>query len=69
MRGAFSNYEQFNADISSWDVSFVTDMGYMFYNSQAFNQNIENWDTSNVENMERMFSLKKLQCKYQRMEH
>jgi len=59
MRGAFSNYEVFNADISSWDVSSVTDMGYMFYNSQVFNQNIGTWDTSNVENMEKMFSFAK----------
>ena len=59
MRGAFSNYEQFNADISNWDVSSVTDTGYMFYNSQTFNQNIGMWDTSNVQNMESMFSFTK----------
>ena len=44
----------FNQDISSWDVSNVTNMGSMF-ESTLFNQDIGNWDVSNVTNMEAMF--------------
>ena len=40
--------------ISEWDVSKVTDMGYLFYRT-LFNENINNWDVSNVTNMEYMF--------------
>ena len=44
----------FNQDISSWDVSNVTDMSGMFSNT-PFNQNISTWDVSNVTNMDGMF--------------
>ena len=46
----------FNQDISSWDVSNVTDMGGMFQNCTAFNQDISSWDVSNVTDMSLMFS-------------
>ena len=39
----------FNQDISSWDVSSVTDMRYMFYTS-AFNQDISTWSVDGVIN-------------------
>ena len=45
---------QVNGDISSWDVSNVTDMSRMFYDSQ-FNGNISSWD-SNVTDMDDMFN-------------
>ena len=46
----------FNADISGWDTSSVTDMMYMFYGATAFNADISGWDTSSVtEHMEQMF--------------
>ena len=45
-----------NQDISSWDVSNVTDMYSMFYNCYEFNQDIGYWDVSNVTNMNDMFS-------------
>ena len=45
----------FNQNISSWDVSNVTDMGGMFCNAQSFNQPIGNWDVSNVTRMNSMF--------------
>ena len=45
----------FNQDISSWDVSNVTDMGFMFANATAFNQPTGNWDVSNVTHMKQMF--------------
>ena len=42
-------------DISTWDVSLVTDMSGMFDGESQFNQDISNWDVSNVESMTRMF--------------
>ena len=42
--------------ITSWDVSNVTDMAYMFHGAKAFNQPIGNWNTSTVTNMSYMFS-------------
>ncbi|CAJ1935318.1 unnamed protein product [Cylindrotheca closterium] len=45
----------FNQDISSWDVSSVTDMGYMFQLATAFNQDLSSWDVSSVTNMRWMF--------------
>ena len=45
----------FNGDISSWDVSNVTNMHAMFFRCESFNQDISNWDVSNVTNMGEMF--------------
>ena len=45
-----------NPDISSLDVSNVTDMGNMFNQATSFNQDISGWDVSNVTNMDSMFS-------------
>ena len=47
--------EEFNQDISSWDVSNVTDMGSMFHQASSFNQDISGWNTSSVTNMSSMF--------------
>jgi surface protein len=44
-------YANFNQDISSWDVSNVTNMNYMFASGSSFNQDISSWDVSNVTNM------------------
>ena len=41
----------FNADISGWDTSSVTDMDAMFNGASAFNADISGWDTSSVTNM------------------
>ncbi|MDH5602368.1 MAG: BspA family leucine-rich repeat surface protein, partial [Cyclobacteriaceae bacterium] len=46
----------FNQDISSWNVSAVTDMGNMFVNNVAFNQNIASWNVSSVSTFSNMFS-------------
>ena len=41
----------FNADISAWNTSNVTNMRDMFFYAAAFNQDIGGWDTSSVTNM------------------
>jgi len=46
---------QFNADISSWDTSKVTNMANMFKNAVAFDQ-LLSFDTSKVTDMTSMFS-------------
>ena len=43
-------------DISTWDVSNVTDMYQMFENSSV-NSNLSSWDVSSVTNMNSMFQL------------
>ena len=47
----------FNQDISSWDVSNVTNMDAMFDDASAFNQDISSWDVSSVTNMELCFMM------------
>ena len=41
--------------LNDWDVSQVTDMGFMFTLASAFNQDIGLWDVSNVRDMAFMF--------------
>lgn len=47
--------ENFNGNISNWDVSNVTNMAYMFAEMVAFDCDLSKWDVSNVENMQGMF--------------
>ena len=42
-------------DISTWDVSNITDMSQLFQNKRNFNEDISSWDVSNVNNMYAMF--------------
>ena len=51
----FYNKGSFNADISRWDTSSVTNMYRMFRGARAFNQDIGTWDTSSVTTMYAMF--------------
>ncbi len=51
----FEGREDFNQDISNWDVSNVSNMKGMFAGATSFNQDISNWDVSNVSNMFAMF--------------
>ena len=44
-----------NFDVSSWDVSNVTCMEYMFGGCKNFNCDLLNWDVSKVKNMNYMF--------------
>ena len=46
---------KYNGDISEWNVSNVTDMGYMFYKNILFNQPIVDWDISNITKIDFMF--------------
>ena len=50
------SFPYFNQDISSWDLSNVTNTSHMFYLTNGFNQNISFWDVSNVTNMNSMFA-------------
>ena len=47
--------DNFNGDISKWDVSNVKDMTGTFYGCESFNQPLNNWDVSNVTDMDGMF--------------
>ncbi|MGY8940329.1 MAG: BspA family leucine-rich repeat surface protein, partial [Flavobacteriales bacterium] len=42
-------------DISTWDVSQVTNMSNLFKDKTTFNDDISSWDVSNVTTMENMF--------------
>lgn len=42
-------------DITSWDVSNVTEMSNLFQSNNSFNQDISKWDVSNVTKMNSMF--------------
>jgi surface protein len=52
----FSYENNFNADISHWDVSNVTNMRAMFFKASNFNGNISDWDVSSVKDMSQMFN-------------
>jgi surface protein len=42
--------------LNDWDVSNVTNMGYMFYEAAVFDQDIGSWNVSNVTDMKYMFN-------------
>ena len=44
-----------NQDISSWDVSNVTNMQWVFAYTTSFNQPLNSWDVSSVTNIRGMF--------------
>lgn len=55
MNRMFLKAENFNQNISRWNVSNVEDMSYMFCDSECFNQNLDNWNTFKVKDIENMF--------------
>ena len=54
MSNLFMNCE-YDIDVSSWDVSNVTNMSAMFYYCKIFDCDLSNWDVSNVINMYSVF--------------
>ena len=46
---------EFNDDISAWDTSGVTNMGYMFKYCFSFNQDLSGWSVDSVTDMYSMF--------------
>lgn len=56
LRSFAHNLDNFNQDVSKWDVSDVVDMGSTFSHAINFNQDLSNWDVSNVKDMSFMFS-------------
>ena len=58
------SFSDFNGDISTWDVSNVTNMSSMFVECKEFNQDISNWDVSKVKNSENVFSNCPIEEKY-----
>ncbi|WP_409029182.1 BspA family leucine-rich repeat surface protein [Gracilimonas sediminicola] len=56
MFASFTENSTFNADISDWDVSSVTNMELMFGGAKDFNQDISSWEVSSVTNMGGMFA-------------
>jgi hypothetical protein len=55
MLSLFVFKNNFNQDISSWDVSNVRSMSSMFFNASKFNQDISKWNVKMVGQMESMF--------------
>ena len=55
MNNIFTEYSDFNRNISNWDTGKVTNMVGMFDGATSFNGNISNWNVGNVTNMEYMF--------------
>ena len=52
----FKGCTNFDADLSSWDVSNVTTMAEMFYYCKNFTgKGLENWNISKVKNTDDMF--------------
>merc|ERR1719398_49947 len=45
----------FNQDLSSWDVSAVTNSNHMFSGASSFNQDLSSWDVSAATGMTLMF--------------
>ena len=55
MDSMFSFADDFNGDLSSWNVSGVTDMSGMFHGAGDFNGDLSGWDVSSVTKMISMF--------------
>ena len=51
----FNYCASFNQDLSSWDVSNVTNMNAMFRGCKSFNKDISKWNVSKVSNNILMF--------------
>lgn len=56
MANAFYNCFNFNGNLSTWDVSGVTNMSNLFINTLIFNSDISSWNTTNVTSMLNLFN-------------
>jgi surface protein len=56
MDNMFYNANDFNGDISSWDVTSVTFMNQMFKGANDFNNDISGWNPQSVISMSEMFN-------------
>ena len=56
MSGTFRGASTFDADISSWVVSSVTDMRGMFRGAAMFNKDLSSWNVASATSMRGMFS-------------
>ena len=54
LESMFHNCLEFNADITTWDVSECEDMSGMFAECKVFNQDIGGWNVKNVTNTSEM---------------
>lgn len=52
----FAGAENFNQDISSWNVSNVTNMRRMFFDASSFNQDLSGWCVQNIDEEPNDFS-------------
>ena len=52
----FRGTSAFDGDLSNWDVSSMTNLGYMFNRAYSFNGDISGWDVSKVQSMTYMFA-------------
>lgn len=52
----FSACNNFNSDISGWDVSAVTSMSGMFYGAGSFDRTLSTWNVGLVTDMSNMFT-------------
>ena len=53
---AFSGWDTIGDDVSTCDVSHMTNLRGAFHNKTSFNQDISGWDTSSVTNISYMFN-------------
>ena len=57
MSDMFRGASSFNSDLSSWNVSNVTDMSLMFYHTTSyFTSDLSSWDVSKVTDMSAIFT-------------
>jgi trimeric autotransporter adhesin len=52
----FMHAVSFNADVSAWNTSSVTDASMAFYGTSSFKGDISNWDVRNMVNLTEMVS-------------
>ena len=56
MSSVFNGATAFNGNISTWDVSGVTNMNHMFRGAKNFNRDISSWNVSSLKFMGNMFN-------------